>query len=106
MTPELNELKEQYEKRIEELRMPYAIPHIFNQLAQTKDILKNPTRWAGGGDNTTKKGIAKRDATIAEETIRKKKLEDLIRKNATKEEQRIAIDYRKQAKMRFGELEV
>lgn len=107
MTPELNELKEQYEKRIEELRMPYVIAELFKILTETKNMIKNPTKYAGGGDDTTKKGIAKRDATIAEATIKKKETEDLIRKNATKEEQRIAIDYIKQSTiLKKGKLEV
>ena len=51
-----------------------------------EDVIKNPTRYADGGDNETPKGIKKRDALVADSQEKLKKVMETLDEYFTKEE--------------------
>jgi len=85
------ELKADMEKFLVDNKQS-ALVEALERYSEYKNQIKNPTRWAEGGDNTTKKGIGKRDAFVAEATDDKLKVEDFLKKNFTKEERDKAIE--------------
>jgi hypothetical protein len=98
------ELKADMEKFLVDNKQS-ALVEALERYSEYKNQIKNPTRWAEGGDNTTKKGIGKRDAFVAEATEDKLKVEDFIKKNFTKEERDKAIETIKGKGIVGGKLE-
>jgi len=88
------ELKEDMIKWLD-LRKQTALIDATESLKEYTRMIANPTKWAGGGDDVSKKGIIKRDQFVKEATEDMANLTKFLDKIATKEELRRADDIRR-----------
>jgi hypothetical protein len=87
---EVQSFKDEVAQKLEKLKYK-IIYDLLKSINEYKKQIANPTKYAGGGDNETAKGIKKRDEFVKKSNEEKKELSDLIRSRFSSEEQRQAI---------------
>jgi hypothetical protein len=93
---EVQSFKDEVAQKLEKLKYK-IIYDLLKEINEYKKQIANPTKYAGGGDNETAKGIKKRDEFVKKSNEEKKELSDLIRSRFSTEEQRKAIELGKKS---------
>jgi hypothetical protein len=93
---EVQSFKDEVAQKLEKLKYK-IIYDLLKEINEYKKQIANPTKYAGGGDNETAKGIKKRDEFVKKSNEKKKELSDLIRSRFSSEEQRKAIELGKKS---------